>query len=432
MRRLCLLAVLCLLLGGRSLGEPNRRVGFYQWVGEPPSGSHQDLLTLARERVKSTGAGLLRFYVGARFDYIHPLLSPRRFEQLEERTPARIVDLPRYRAVLEDPALPTLVLTVYPSMDYGAGHDDISLLRPWSSREEKQEYRQMFDLATHLLEKYGALEKTIILANTEADDKLLEIMNYTGSPRMAIENLRAWQNTRFRAVERARRLYPKTRLRLLVAFEISLVNLKIFRRRDRFVKHPQGQWNALRDVVPKVRFDLLSYSSYESTNSPYETGIIDTPASKVGARLLREINFLRKAVSTPVMIGELGIPWDLFDRLPTGGVPARLSSALKALETANPAFVIFWQVFDAPFEGREPTGFGWLDPRRSTEPILLRFISSFGNRPKGRQDVNEARGPRRHPLGSFPGCSTSRDLKDIAGCPFYVLTPVRRVLSRQP
>lgn len=369
MKKGVLLCILC----GFVCAAPNPRAGFYQWAG---SGTG-DLLTQARERIKASGAGLMRIYLGARFDYVHPVLSPARFSKLKKRTPADILRLARYRAMLEDPALPTIVLTVYPSFDYGAGPDDINLLRPLGAEEEKQEYEQMFALGRMLLGEYGSLAKTIILANTEADDKLLEIMNYTGSPELAIGNLRQWQNTRYRAIDDARRLYPAARTRLLSAFEISLVNLKILQVHDRFVKHPQGTWNALRDVVPQVRFDVLSYSSYESTNSPYENGIIDTPAAQVGVRLLRDLNRLAASVHTPIMVGELGIPYDRFDRLPSGGVMPRLASALQALEKARPAYVVFWQALDAPFEGQDPVEWGWLDPRRSAPVILLRFIENY-------------------------------------------------------
>jgi len=352
-------------------------VGFYHWISETPAGSSGDSLTLARERVKAAGAGLLRLYVGARFDYVHPLLSPDRFAGLERRTPAEILDIPCYRAVLEDPAIHTVVLTAYPSIDYGAGPDDIHLMRPWTALEEREEHGQIYELGCRLLERYGAEQKTVIISNTEADDKLMEVMNYSGSPQMAIENLRAWQNTRYRAVDEARRLHPEARLKLLNAFEISLVNAGIRRYQGRFVRRATGEWNALTDLVPHVRFDLLSYSSYESTNAPFDTSNINTPPADVEARLLRDLRILQKAAGRPVMIGELGIPYDWFDRLPTGGVEPRLAAAVRAIEAARPAYVVFWQVFDTPFEGREATGFGWLDARRGASPALLRFISAY-------------------------------------------------------
>jgi hypothetical protein len=354
----------------------NPRVGFYQWVSDVPA-TKADLLTMARERVKAAGSGLMRLYVGPRFDYIHPLLSPDRFPGLKRRTPVEILGLPYYRAVLEDPDIHTVILTAYPAIDYGAGPDDIHLMRPWTAREEREEHDQIRELAQWLLERYGAEPKTFIISNTEADDKLMEVMNYTGSPEMAIENLRAWQNTRYQAVDEARRLHPNAQLKLQVAFEISFLHAKILRYQGRFVRRSKGEWNALADVVPQVRFDLLSYSSYESTNSPFDTSNINTPPEDVGVRLLRDLRILQKSVQQPVMIGELGIPYDQFDRLPTGGVEPRLAAAIGAIETARPEYVVFWQVFDAPSDARAVTGFGWLDARRATSPALLRFIAGF-------------------------------------------------------
>jgi hypothetical protein len=387
MRRVFLRRIMALLAAGTFLGgclnaaAPNPRVGFYQWVGVNPTAG-EDLLTAARSVVRRSGAGLMRIYVGARFDYVKPAMDPGRFADLETPVPLRILQLPRYRALLEDPAIRTVVLTIYPCLDYGAGCDDINLLRPWGERERAAEYRQIFEAGAWLLETYGAEDKTVILANTETDDKLLEIMNYTGDPALALENLRQWQNTRYEAVDAVRAQHPGTRLRLLNAFEISLVNLRIRQVGGGFQKHPQGEWNCLQDVVPGIRFDLLSYSSYESTNSPYGTQALDTPPGGTGERLLRDIGRIRAQTDRPVMIGEIGFAWDRFEPLSTGGVLPRLKSALAALEKAMPAYVVFWQAFDAPHEGREPERWGWLSGYYPFPAVLRHFIQGFGAAPR--------------------------------------------------
>ena len=116
-----------------SAADLKERIGFYQWVGPPARQGEPDPLTAARERATALGAKVFRLYVGARFDYIHRLYSPRRFQSDPVEgplTPAKITALPRYRAVLEDPLLETVILTVYPVADYGAGPDDMNLARP--------------------------------------------------------------------------------------------------------------------------------------------------------------------------------------------------------------------------------------------------------------------------------------------------------------
>jgi hypothetical protein len=358
-----MMGLMCLTPGGAwaQVGEPNPRVGFYQWEGVPSEGDRRSVLEIAQQRVRESGAGLIRIHLGARYDYVYPRLDPRRFVgELEERTPLRIAQLPRYRAVIEDPSFPTVVLTVYAARNYGAGYDDTNLLRKWSRVEERTEYEQIRELCEWLLTSYGKLRKTVIIANSEADEKLLEIMNYTGSAELAVSNLRAWQRARHGAVEAARKKVGSGDLRLLSAFEVSLVNLKIQRQGSGFVKSAKGQWNALYDVVPEVPFDLLSYSAYESTNSPYETQETGRPAGEIRSRLARDMAILRKqAQGRPVMIGELGFAREVFRSQP-GGVTARWRAALEALRHEKPAYVVFWQVLDSPAESGQPSGWGLL------------------------------------------------------------------------
>ncbi len=358
------------------------RIGFYQWAGPPARQGEPDPLTAARERATALGAKVFRLYVGARFDYIHRLYSPRRFQSDPVEgplTPAKITALPRYRAVLEDPLLETVILTVYPVADYGAGPDDMNLSRPWGPREREIEFSQTTELCDFLYREFGHLDKTVILANTEADNKLVDIMNYTGSAQRAVDNLRAWTQTRFEAVSEARRANRGARLRVLHAFEISLVNLQFVKQGSMYhktarVRQGERGWNALQDVVPHVSFDLLSYSAYEATNSPYETQRINVDAALTGQRLERDVRRIRKHAASSVsetgrrrfgrdfvMIGELGYPRERFEVLPTGGVLPRLRSALEAAEAEGCPYIVLWQVFDNPRNGGEAWGFGMVD-----------------------------------------------------------------------
>jgi len=77
------------------------------------------------------------------------------------------------------------------------------------------------------------------------------------------------------------------------------------------------------------------------------------------------------------MIGELGLARDAFDGLPTGGVAARMESALQALRKERPEYVVFWQALDAPPGRSELFGFGLLELNHQTPEPLLRFLSSY-------------------------------------------------------
>jgi hypothetical protein len=364
---------------------PNPRVGFYQWesaAGESAPGGGGEatrILDRAVEQMHQVRAGLVRIYLGPRYDYNFPVLSPRRFRG----TPVEMLEQEQARSVMEDPCAPTVVLTVYPAIDYGEGLDEIHLSRPWGAAEEKAEYEQVRALAELVLSRYGGSEKTVIVSNSEADSRLEEIADYTGSREIAIRNLTERQRTRYRAISEARAAHPEAKLRLLSAFEISLVNARIREGKGGdFVRGPgaknaDGGFNALHDIVPHVPFDVLSYSAYETTNSPYETANPDTAAKDVTARLVRDLSLLKQAAGKPIMIGELGFARDLFDGLPTGGAEDRLRAALAAIEQAQPAYVVFWQAFDGPDQGAGYYKFGLLEPDTGMQAVLQPFISAY-------------------------------------------------------
>ena len=367
---------------GAAPNQLRGRIGFYQWRGVAGSGRDADLLTLARQKAVEAGGRVFRFYLGGRFDYVHPVLSPQRFTADGLTGPVTleaILNLPRYRAVLADPALETIVLTAYPVHDYGGGPDDLDLLRPWGPALERLEREQTTALGNWLFREFGDSDKTVILANHEADEKIMDIANYTGSPEAAVDTFRHWMRTRYEAVEAVRQAHPHARLRLFHAFEIALVNLRVMPHREGFRKavplNPrQRGWSALLDVVPKVPFDLISYSAYESTNSPYETQNPDQPPPETGTRLKRDLDRIR-SIARPslspagrrrfgenfVMIGELGYARDRFEHLPSGPLLPRLYSALRASIDWGCPYVVLWQVFDHPLNGGEAWGFGMYD-----------------------------------------------------------------------
>jgi len=370
------LTLASLTLQAQSLQD---RIGVYQWVSPA---REPDVLTAARRRTTELGLRTFRLYLGARYDYQRPYLDPDRFEGNIPTTPAEILNVPRYREVLDDPALSTVILTAYSSLDYGAGPDDVNLLRPFADREREAVHAQMLQLSRLLFTRYGDQPKTVILANNEADEKLMEIANYTGDPELAVKNIVDWINTRQSAVEQARSEFPDARLRLAHAFEISVVNLRIAKTGPRYAKAPtQDGISALNDVLPDIRTDLVSYSSYESVNSPFETRDPDSPPRQVAARLNRDLDRISRAAADSisafgrsefggeyVMIGELGFARETFERL--GGVLPRLYYALDTAVGRRCPWIVLWQAFDAPRLGRRSWGYGLRDDADQTPRLI--------------------------------------------------------------
>jgi hypothetical protein len=223
---------------------------------------------------------------------------------------------------------------------------------------------------------------------------MLEIMNYTGSPQLAVGNMIAWTQARDETIQQARAAHANARLHVLHGFEISLVNLSIVKTKElssapassgrttdalsapglHFLKSPTGEWNALRNVVPRVHFDLLLYSAYESVNSPYQTHNTDVEPSQITSRLRRDLDRIREQSKAAlsgtgkqlfgdryVAVGELGFARERFEQLPSGGLLARLTTSIKAAAAWGCPYIVLWQVFDAPRAGGEPWGFGMID-----------------------------------------------------------------------
>jgi len=370
-RRILTLSVLPILLAAPLAAQPlDQRLGVYQWVSPA---REPDVLTAAREDAAQLGLKTFRLYLGARYDYRRPYLHPDRFDGSVPPTPAAILDVPRYQAVLADPVFSTVILTVYESLDYGAGPDDVNLLRPFGERERRAVHDQIVELGRKLFAQYGDQERTVILANNEADEKLMEILNYSGDSDLAVRNLVEWIETRQRAVEQVRAEHPQAKLRLLHAFEISVVNLRIAKVGRRYAKTvSDGGFSALTHVLPQVKVDLISYSSYESINSPYETRDPDSPPNEVAVRLDRDLALIAQAASDSispygrsefgenyVMIGELGFARETFERL--GGVLPRLYYALDTAVRRGCPWIVLWQAFDAPRLGRRARGYGLRD-----------------------------------------------------------------------
>jgi len=357
------------------------KVGFYQWLGV--SNQPGDLLTQAREHSTALGSRVFRFYLGCRYDYVNPVMAPQRFNHPDALSPTAILStVDYYRAVLDDPALETIMLTVYSCANYGGGPDDINLQRPWSEREHSMVADQIGELSDWLYEHYGDERKTIILANNETDEKLRDIANYTGSMELAATNMRSWLTARQQAISAARQRHPGANLKLFHAVEVSLVNLALRESDGVFNKTSRPGVNALSQVVPDIKFDLVSYSAYESTNSPFETQNPDAPPAETKERLRRDLERIREHAQSSVtetgqaafgdrfvMIGELGYSRDRFEHLPTGGLKPRLKSALAAALDWGCPYIVLWQVFDAPRQGNEAWGFGLYDAAGSTPEI---------------------------------------------------------------
>ena len=82
---------------------PAQSLGVYHWAGQI------DSLPPATAEIEYFGFDTVRIFAGGRYDYRHPQHSPQRFAELKKPvTLAKILSLPRYRQLLENPRIKTI------------------------------------------------------------------------------------------------------------------------------------------------------------------------------------------------------------------------------------------------------------------------------------------------------------------------------------
>jgi hypothetical protein len=334
----------------------------YVWSGQAPGqapAAHSELTAAAGEQ-RRFGFGAMRIFLGGRYDYLHPLRSPERFAGVARPlTLARILALPRFKSLLERPELRTLWLTAYPVFDYGQGPDEIDLRRPVSEAEWRREYDQLYEAAVWLYANFGSRDKVVLISNHEADEKLLEILNAGGAPELAMGNVARDLEVRFRAVSDARRKFPAARLKVLFGAEISLWKLKLAPAPGgKWVKAGQG-WNALEAVLPRLSFDLVSFSAWEIVAQADVPAALRAALDDIGQRTRPRLSPEGKAFfgDSHVLIGEFGYAreWKLLAGAPGTGIDA----FLNAVERGRVPYAVYWQLYDNT-EG-EVKGFGLVD-----------------------------------------------------------------------
>jgi hypothetical protein len=365
-----LLALCALWLGVELLAG---QLGVYHWAARTPRGA--DHISAALPDIRRLGFQTLRIFVGGRYDYLHPLRSPERFAGVARPlTLARILALPRYRQLFDHPQLTTVWLTAYPVFDYGPGPDEIDLRRPVSEAEWRQQYGQLYEATVWLYRNFGSREKIVLISNHEADEKLLEVLNAGAGPELALKNLARDLETRFRAISEARRAFPSARLKVFCGAEISLWKLKLapaggqpqagMAISRRWVKAGQG-WNALEAVLPRARFDFVSFSAWETVAQPDVAAALREALEDIGRRTRAQLSPAGRRFfgERHVAVGEFGYAreWKLGPKA-EAGVAAFAAAAAAGVVP----YAVYWQLYDN-MEG-EVKEFGLIDPAGNLTP----------------------------------------------------------------
>jgi hypothetical protein len=254
------------------------------------------------------------------------------------------------------------------------------------NRDFTEVENEMYELGKYLLTKYKDREITFIIKNWEGDwllrgegTKKTDWMAIPEEKRLLkVKNLTSWFEARQRAITDARKDVRKTKAKIYYGVEANKV-----------IESMNGITGITSDILPKIKVDLVSWSSYDGMNDYHD--------------LYRGIEYLRKQLRpTPymkgekrVIIGEIGVPENVTK------VPAmqRWDKFFGVFFALNVPLIIDWELycnepkdgtqnnFNKPRTAEDMRGYWMVKPDGSKSETAI-FWEKILNNPGGKFPQN--------------------------------------------
>lgn len=207
-----------------------------------------------------------------------------------------------------------------------------------SAEEAAAEEQEMYELTRHLLSTYQDRDVRFVLQNWEGDWALLGGFDANNEvSEQAKAGMIEWLSARQRGVERAR-AEVQSRATVYHAAEVNLV-----------LDGKQGR--VVRDVLPNVTVDAVSYSAWETLP---EDSTVMNPGRVVKARMEKAFATIREAApKAAVFIGEFGAPENEMNQKAVADV---LKAATETATEQGAAGLVYWQIIDNECSGEAPVG----------------------------------------------------------------------------
>ncbi len=217
--------------------------------------------------------------------------------------------------------------------------------------ERDLEYREMYDLACHLLRTYSGSGKSFYLGHWEGDWHLRPHFDAKKSFRAHYaENFIAWLKVRQQAIDDAKHDTPHEEVSLWHYTEVNLV--------EPFLNGGQCLTN---DILPEVDVDYVSYSCYDSLQRGIRDDLFAT-LNHIESKLRP-----KPAVSGKrVFIGEYGFPASRYS--PYEQNRKSIETVVAALEWGCP-FVLYWELYDNEGTTEKPGGFWMINEKNEKQAV---------------------------------------------------------------
>lgn len=327
-----------LLLGTQAIG------GRYQFTQEEP-------LLESAKLIAELGSGIMKFSISKQASFGRTKANVRG-DNPGLKTLAEIAEKePTHRAVLDRP-FTHFFLWAYPFTTHGSA----GTFKP---AERDLEYREMFDLAAHLLRTYSGTGKKFYLGHWEGDWHLRPHFD----PKQPFpdgfgDNFIAWLKVRQQAIDDAKRDTPHHNVEVWHYTEANLV--------EPFLKGGQCLAN---DILPLVDVDFVSYSCYDSLQRGIRDDLHAT-LNHIESKLKPKPAISGKRV----FIGEYGFPARRYS--PEEQNRKSIETMIAAIEWGCP-FVLYWELYDNEGTTEKPGGFWLINEKNEKQPLWHTHLHYF-------------------------------------------------------
>jgi len=204
------------------------------------------------------------------------------------------------------------------------------------------EEQEFYDLALYLLTTYAGTGKTFVLKHWEGD--WVGLQDFDTSKNISPEMVQAmiiWLSARQRGVERARAAAGNP-LGVAVFNAVEVNRVLDYSR--------LGLTRVINAVVPEVKPDIITYSSYDSTT-------LGTDAKSMASHMVEALNTIKSLAPDPLNLGSRRIlisEYGVFENWKPTETAWRSQAILQRAQAAGLSSAFLWQVFDN--ECRDSTG----------------------------------------------------------------------------
>ena len=199
-----------------------------------------------------------------------------------------------------------------------------------SDEQKRDEQRQFYELAKHLLTQYKGTGKTFVLQHWEGDWMVRGCFDGKAEPApQALSNMVEWLNARQAGVNQAREELGQPGVRVYHAAEVNRVVQTM----------ESGFPNMVNKVLPHTKLDLISYSAWDSATSHHsDPNVLGNALDFIAAHAPDSPDF----GNCNVYLGEFGMPESRFS---LEQIQTAIPNAVETGLDWGCPYVVYWQLY---------------------------------------------------------------------------------------